>query len=317
MKLQQFVTETVETLGGMVIPVEYGLCHVLIPENYASYFQNKTELKLSFDFEVAEENPDSEFVTFGSYVLEQLLTLVHEKAQTTLRYADLDRLKLGNPQKKIEMFLQDEQSKIAIGSERAVFGLWTVFQYHIALAADEVTETKHQVWVNMLTNEVDPVMQQKQDHIMYQEQVPYVYPIPVQPDMETALQQATTHVKEKSEQQKNEQIDQHQISKDISRINHYYDALIAENNKRANRKGLSEAKQHEINAKTETIELERDKQLQEIYNKANGEIKINLENAIIYFVPLLEYTFKRQRKRDQDQEKLFYNPITKDFFRIA
>lgn len=81
MQLQQFVTETVENLGGMVMPVEYALCHVLIPETYASYFQNKTEHKLSFDFEVAQENPDSEFVTFGSYVLEQLLAIVRDKAK--------------------------------------------------------------------------------------------------------------------------------------------------------------------------------------------------------------------------------------------
>lgn len=69
--------------------------------------------------------------------------------------------------------------------------------------------------------------------------------------------------------------------------NHYYNALIAENDKRKNRKGLSETKQQEFSAKTGTIELERDKQLEEIYNKANGEVQISLENAIVYFVPLL------------------------------
>ncbi|MFD2762200.1 hypothetical protein [Lentibacillus juripiscarius] len=314
MQLQQFVTETVENLGGMVMPVEYALCHVLIPETYASYFQNKTEHKLSFDFEVAQENPDSEFVTFGSYVLEQLLAIVRDKAKTTIRYAAIERLELGNPQKKIKAYLQDEQGKIIIEAEQPIFGVWAVFQYHTAFIADEKTENTDRVWINMLTNDVDSVMKQKQNHIMYQQQPSYSYPIPFKLDMDKALQKATSYVKEKSEQQKDKQIDDRQIAKDIERINHYYDALVTENDKRANRKGLSEAKQQEIHAKTETIKLERDKQLEEIYNKANGELEINLENAILYFVPLLEYTVSRQYRGNQEQTTLYYNPITKDFF---
>ncbi len=160
MQLQQFVTETVENLGGMVMPVEYALCHVLIPETYASYFQNKTEHKLSFDFEVAQENPDSEFVTFGSYVLEQLLAIVRDKAKTTIRYAAIERLELGNPQKKIKAYLQDEQGKIIIEAEQPIFGVWAVFQYHTAFIADEKTENTDRVWINMLTNDVDSVMKQ-------------------------------------------------------------------------------------------------------------------------------------------------------------
>ncbi|TFJ94130.1 hypothetical protein [Lentibacillus salicampi] len=315
MQLQQFVTDTIETLGGMVMPVEYALCDVLIPEAYTVYFQNKTELKLSFDYEVAQENPDSEFVTFGSYVLEQLLTLVHEQAKSTLRYAEVDRLELGNPQKKIKAYLQDEQGKTAIESERSVIGVWVVFQYHTALVTDEKLENKDQVWINTLTNEVDPVMKEKQDYIMYQQQAVYTYPVPVKPDMETALREATSYMTEKSNQEKDAQVDEHRIATDIDRINHYYDALVAENDKRANRKGQSEAKREEIRAKTETIKLERDKQLEEIYNKANGTVEVSLENAIIYFVPLLEYAISREFRGNQSHLMLYFNPVTKAFFK--
>lgn len=150
---------------------------------------------------------------------------------------------------------------------------------------------------------------------MYQQQTSYAYPIPVSLDMASALQKATAHIREKGEQQKSAQIDEQQIAKDIDRINHYYDALIAENDKRANRKGLSEEKQQEIYNKIETTKLERDKQLNEIYNKANGEMKINLENAILYFIPLLEYTINHQFRGNQKRLTLYYNPITKNFFK--
>ncbi|MGM8365277.1 hypothetical protein ACLIBG_07310 [Virgibacillus sp. W0181] len=314
MQLQQFVTETVENLGGMVMPVEYALCDVLIPETYAPYFQSKTELKLAFDFEVAQENPDAEFVTFGSYILEQLLTLVNEEAKTAMRYAVLDRLELGNPEKKIAAFLENEQGRLTIETERTVFGVWAVFQYVIAFVADEKTEKANQVWMNLLTNEVDDVMKQEQNRIMYEKKETHTYPIPGMLDINRALQKATTHVKEVSEQHQRDQTDEREIAKDIERINNYYDALLGENAKRANRKGLSEDKQKEIYAKAKTIKLERDKQLKEIYNKANGELEINLHHAILYFVPLLEYTVNSEFKGNKKQWTIFYNPITKGFF---
>ncbi|MEN1967826.1 hypothetical protein WMZ97_07050 [Lentibacillus sp. N15] len=316
MQLQQFVTETIENLGGVVMPVEYALCHVLIPEAYAPYFQNKTEMELSFDFEVAQENPQSEFVTFGSYVLEQLLAIVHQQAKTAVRYAVVDRLELGNPEKKIAAFLQDEHGKLELKAERAVYGVWAVFHYHVAILADERIESTEQIWMNMVTNDVDMVMNQEQNRIMYQSDAPVSYPIPVALDMEAAFQNATLTIKKKSEQQKREQINDREIGKDIERINHYYAALIAENDKRINRKGLSEEKRQEIISKTETIKLERDKQLHEIYNKANGEVEISLDNAILYFVPLLEYTVDRHFRGNSEQLMLYYNPITKGFFRV-
>ncbi|QKY70157.1 hypothetical protein [Lentibacillus sp. CBA3610] len=104
------------------------------------------------------------------------------------------------------------------------------------------------------------------------------------------------------------------LPKDIDRIKPII-MIPNRRRQRANRKGITEEKQKEISDKTETIKLERDKQLQEIHNKANGETEINLENAIIYFVPLLEYTVNRQLKGNQEQLVLYYNPITKDFFR--
>ncbi|MDC3425040.1 hypothetical protein NC797_11040 [Aquibacillus sp. 3ASR75-11] len=131
MELQKFVTKVIEGFGGVVEPVEYALCQVLIPEEYKSYFQNKTELELAFDFEVAQENPQSEFVTFGSFILEQVQTIANQQAISTLRFAEVERQTLANPLKKITHFLQEENGKINILDEINVMGVWAVFQFHI------------------------------------------------------------------------------------------------------------------------------------------------------------------------------------------
>lgn len=173
MQLQQFVTETIGELGGVVIPVEYALCQVLIPKDFASFFQNKTELTLAFDFEVAQENPNAEFVTFGSFILEQLLKIVHLNATCTLRFAEIERLKLGNPLKKITEFLANRQGKITILEEQPVLGVWAVFGYNVTFVADERIESVEQVWVNLQTNEIDLFMKQEQNRIVYK-QTPFI-----------------------------------------------------------------------------------------------------------------------------------------------
>jgi hypothetical protein len=314
MQLQQFVTETIEELGGIVIPVEYALCQVLIPKDYASFFQNKTELTLAFDFEVAQENPNAEFVTFGSFILEQLLTIVHQNATCTLRFAEIERLKLGNPLKKITEFLANRQGKITILEEQPVLGVWAVFGYNVTFVADERIESVEQVWVNLQTNEIDLFMKQEQNRIVYKQTPLYTYPISGSIDILQALNAATKYVQSLVEKQKSEQSNRLILEKDVERITNYYSELLVENEKRSNRKGLSEDKVKEIKTKSEAIKLERDKQLQEIYNKYNGQIELNLDNGMLYFVPILEYKIEVVFRGDAKEQKLYYNPVTKNFF---
>ncbi len=314
MQLQQFVTQVIEELGGIVEPIEYALCNVLIPEKYTSSFQNRSEIMLAFDFEVAQENPEAEFITFGSYILEQLLAIVREKAVSTLRFAEVERLEVGNPLKKITDFLKDESGKIQIVEERPVTGVWGAFQYQITYVSDEKIEASYQIWVNLLTNEVSETMEKEQNRIIYKNEPLYNYPIPVQMDLMEPLNIAAEYVKQKAEQEHNYDSKTAALEKDVTRITNYYTDLLQENEKRANRKGLSDEKKQEIKAKSVAIELERDKQLQEIYDKYNGEIEITLDSGILYLIPLLEFKINIEFRNSIKTKTIYFNPITKQFF---
>ena len=80
--------------------------------------------------------------------------------------------------------------------------------------------------------------------------------------------------------------------KDVTRITNYYTEILKENEKRAGRMGLSDEKKEEIIAKSAAIELERDKQLQEIHNEISfrGEIK----KSSVYFDPITKHFFKKK-----------------------
>ena len=66
MDLQNFVAEVIKAAGGIVIPLEYALCHAMVPEEHSRLFNGRNEALLAFDSEVFHENPDAEFVTLSS-----------------------------------------------------------------------------------------------------------------------------------------------------------------------------------------------------------------------------------------------------------
>ena len=314
MQLQQFVTEIIEEIGGIVEPIEYALMNVLIPEPYTAYFQNRSEMLLAFDFEVAQENPEAEFVTFGSFLLEQVLAIVEKQALSAIRFAEIDRLDIGNPLKKISEFLMNEQGRIHIEEERSVFGSWAVFNYQLSYISDEKIEKTDQVWVNLLTNEISPTMKEEQNRIVYKQELLYTYPLAVKMDLAKALDIATVFVKEEAEREKNSESKSAAYKNDVLRIKNYYMDLLIENEKRGRRSGLSKKKQDEIKAKSRAIELERDKQLKDIYNKYHEQIEIKLDNGILYLIPLLEFKVKMDFRGVNKHKLVYYNPIIKQFF---
>lgn len=316
MFLQRFVTEVIEALGGIVEPIEYALCHVLIPDDFKEHFQGRSELTLAFDFEVAQENPDAEFVTFGSYVLEQVRALANRMPLSTTRFVEVNRLTLASPEKKI-MNQLNAPGHIDITGERTVMGVWANFRFKVLYVSDEKEEETGEVWVNLITNEVDERIKQEQNRITYQSQPLYRYPYPATFNpfggFQSAYSWIETYAQEKRQQRRQDQ----QLEKDMERLNTYYTELIEENEKRAARKGLSDEKRAEIHDRTKTIELEKEKQLQEIQNKYEVNIEIELDHGILYFVPMLEYSIKRTFRGDQSEKVLYFNPITKEFISVG
>jgi hypothetical protein len=101
------------------------------------------------------------------------------------------------------------------------------------------------------------------------------------------------------------------MQKDLERIHSYYQELLVENSKKANRKGISLEKKNELLDKAKAIELEMDKQILEITDKYNGKTEIALEHGLLYFIPLLQYKVEIQHRLGKQERTLYYNPITK------
>ncbi|MEX2459840.1 MAG: hypothetical protein WD469_00835 [Paenibacillaceae bacterium] len=313
MKLQKFVMDVLEALGGIVIPLEYALCQVMIPEEYKDYFQERTELELAFDYEVAEENPQAEFVTFGSYWLEQILALVERQTVCTLRFVEPDRLTLTNPLEKIQRFMEREPGKLSLVGERTVMSVWAVFSFNVCYIAEGREEESRSIWIDLASGTRSEEMERQQHLIAFSAKSDYTLPISSGLSIAAAFGQAYGIVKQQAELIKKQRVRSTELEKEVRRIKEYYAELSAETLKRSERKGLSEQKQAEFVSKLKSIELEEEKQVIEMENKYSVQTEIALDHGILYVIPQIEYQLHHHFRNTQTETVLHYNLILKQF----
>jgi len=313
MNLQEFVSNTVETLGGIVLPLEYALCQVLLPDKYAARFQGRTELTLAFDFEVAEENPDAEFVTFGSNILSEVIDIVKTSPESTIRYVSAERLELSSPEEKIKRMIDDKCS-LELTSKAPVMGLWGLFVFHLHFMSDESFENIQEVWVNLLTGEVDDAI--VTTNVFYETNRLYPYPYAATAGLDKAFEIAWRYVNNDAEKQAAKYTSPSKIKEELNRIENYYHELLLENQRRATRKGLSQERVEELESKSAALELEKTRQMQEMKDNLTPKARITLLQGITYHIPLMELKCLVSKRLEKAERVFYYEPLYKRLFEV-
>ena len=311
MNLQQFVTDAIETMGGITEPLEYALCLVLLPDEYAARFQGRTELTLAFDYEVAEEHEGAEFVTFGSRILDEIIDIAAGVPISTARYVLVDRLDVVDAEEKIRK-LMNERFTVKIISKQPIVGIWGLFLFRARCSAIENFEETYKVWVNLITREVDETMS---DTVLFYETGPSVgYPYTDEADFAGAYQTAFEYISCKSERDAALRVDPKHAKQETDRIINYYEELLAENERRTNRKGVTEDRAEELGFKRTALEIERDRQLNEIRENLSPKPQLTLLQGISYHMPLLEIKCLLTQRTYREEKTYYYEPIHKRFF---
>lgn len=314
MRLQKFVMDAIEAMGGVVVQTEYALCEAMLPEQWNRIFQGRTECRLAFDFEVAEENPGAEFVTFGSYIFEEILSAVRQYAVGSVRYADIESPSLHDSTGKIRKFLNLDSGHVMVKDEQVRYALWVELCFRATFISDERVEEFDRVWIDMDRGIVDPDMTSQKELLPFgdsplQEQLPLANAI----DLGEAMLTGYQHMKKKAESTGTILTDRHVLETEIRRITNYYDELTAETIKRSQRKGLSEAKVKELLDKVEATKLEKNKQLHDIEEKYTVRTEVELDHGLLYYVPVIIYQVETEFRRQAQQWQIRYNPLLKSF----
>jgi len=310
MDLQQYVTEVIEAAGGLVMPVEYALCYVLIPEEMKDIFQGREEANLAFDYETAQENPGSEFITFGSYLLDSLIQYPSKKAISMLRYAVVDKYEVSNPEEKIMRKLNIRRAGFRITKEQTVMSPWLLFTLKTVYTSDEIIEQTDKIWIDAVRGKYTEHM--NDFSIFYSSEPIGKFAIPDTIEIKDAYKTAYRVIKQKADVTAKKLSADKKLGKEIERITDYYEDLQDENAHRMGRRGVSEQRISELRDKSASLVLERDRQIREMAEKYSVKSEVYLENGIIYFIPETEYTINITDKGLAGERKLYFNHIIKE-----
>ena len=294
---------------------EYALAHVLIPDKYAHRFSGKTELLLAFDYEVAQENPDAEFVTFGSEILETLLDISITEPVSDIRHVIVDRIEIANPEEKITNLLQHSvqgRFSIKLVSERPVMGIWAGFAFRTKFFSNESFEESRVIWINMITNSIDTLL--PKTTLFFEKKSIYDYPYAKIGTFSKAYELALTHMERIAKKIADDAIPEVSISRETERLQTYYEELIAENQRRLFRKGITEERQADIAQKEEALRLEMNRQINEIKDNMIPKPMITIEHGITLHIPIIELICNIEDRNTKKEQTFYYECLTKQLY---
>lgn len=312
MNLQQFVTEIIDSVGGIAEPVEYALCNVMVPEKYAYIMGGRTECLLAFDYEVVLENPDADFVNFGGYIADNCIELALSRTTTNIQYIDVDRLVPINVIDKIrKQFDLREKIGITLEDEKTAFKPWLVLHFRTNYLSDEKKVGFRTVWVD--TNRLTISDDMEKSVMFYSRKPDNIYPLLHIPDYAGAIINAYDYMLAEAKKIAGSLTNSHGLDIDLKRINNYYDELVAETHVIMQRKSLTQEQINDYEQRINTYQIERKRQLMEIKNKHTYRAEISLDHGIVYYLPVVAYQFQVNGSEGLKNLDVYYNPVLRTF----
>jgi len=314
MDLQGLVLNIIDAMGGVAEFSEYALAQVLLPDGYKDRFQGRTELALAFDYEVAEEHPEAEFVTFGSEVTEALLDLALSTPHFDTRFVIVDRIDIADAKGKVENALGRKFS-VEVLSRQNMTGIWSIFVFRARFLSSESFEEERRVWVNMLTGEVD--MEIAAVPVFYEREPQTDFPYAPACSLSHAYGRAKTYMERAADEIAKSLVDPIKIMRETERIQYFYEELIEENGRRMFRKGITTERIDEINNKEQALKAEMARQINEIKENLIPHQSIELAHGISAHIPLIELVCRVSDRNASELRTFYYECLTKRIFEAS
>lgn len=309
--LQAFVTKFFDVMGAIVEEVEYSLIYVVIPDEYKDIF-GKNELKLCFDYEAYLENPDYEFVTFGSFILDKIINLSFEYFNACIRYVFVDNLNVAEPEKRIKDFLSENVYNIEIMAQSKVINYFTKYDFKVNYISDNIIENFEDAVIDMSTLRVSNDLSEILNSVFYDVKPQYDYPVNCNVDFLAGFKKAVEQIKIIGSSKMNDFRNMPVENREIKRINEYYESLKSEAEKRMRRKNLSQEKVDEYKHKIDLYDSEKSRQIDEIKDRYNVKLEVIFQNAVVYAVPVIYFKYKliHRNKLENKLGECYFNKIT-------
>lgn len=311
--LEEFSTACLKRAGAIVEPVGYCLLEVLLPEELMQYFNdtNDSHIHLAFDYEIAVENPQSIYVTYGSPFLDGLTSL----AQSYGRYAHLYWSgDAPSQQKEVERKINESVEFVQCRKPRLVVQwpaeqIFYAFVFRCTFRSFEKTEDTFTVVMDGFTGCVHPDFEEKFVKTIPQEFPAYKLPAvtikPVEELYETASQEAGRMADKLSLVIR--QSARHLMIRELTRVAAYYEETIHGIEKRM--AAIEDDKKERFEKQLQATRAEWERREKDIIQRYGVEAEVRLDHLIAYHLPCLYAKMEVQHKDRFLHQIVVYNPL--------
>lgn len=316
MKIRDFVTRCLESVGAIVEFPEYNYAEVLIPDEFAKYFDYKNYFNLSFDFDVARQHEESEFVTYGSYFLDKVIDLATQRGLSCKRHITDQKVELRTLPEKIKGRIAFRNCRSTFLANVPVIHHYILFNFKVSYISDEREDTIVKALVNLNTGHADDRMLKAIGSAIFTDESHTKYTIEQMRSIEDAYQAAKVYLEDHIQTTIHEIKSkiQSRLTNDKSRIMEYYDNIDNELN--AKREKLLKSERQDgiesIDDKLRLSQIERQRRLNEIDEKNALRVSILLFNATLISHTKIRNRYSVNRGKAERDVYVVWNPHLND-----
>ena len=313
--IERFVTSTLDRAGAVVEKPGYGLTEALLPEELVTEFARE-ELLLAFDYEVAQENPESTFVTPGSPLLDSVVRLARDYGGFTSLYWPGAGIKTPrNLEQKISEAVDYRYCR-----HPAITETWTEdniyygFYFLCTFYSWEKREEIISAVINGHSGICCPDFEEQWKDVVPLESPEYQLGQAETRPLQDLYQSACQHVGSRA--QEKGRIFQEQQSKlgerELARTERYY----AETLKELNRKITSTndtLKKQRLKKQVEATRADWEFREKDIISRYQVDAELFLDHVVAYHVPCTFVRLEMQHKKEILQHTLLFNLLSREF----
>ncbi|KUO77760.1 MAG: hypothetical protein APF81_01430 [Desulfosporosinus sp. BRH_c37] len=313
--LERFVLDYLQRVGALTEQVSYATLEVLLPEDVNEYF-GEEQLRLVFDYEVAEETEGSLFITHGSSFLDKTVeSILQNYGHFTVRYwsgpiPELPR----NFEQKILANLEFRRCRppkvrMYVVEECVFYG----FNFRCTFRSHEKSEELVTIVLNGSNGQVQTKFFESWQKNIPAEEREYTLPrarlLPLDRLYQIACQnaeQATQIWAEKIMTQ-----GAWQKKKELAKIAGYYGELAAEIQKKlAGTEDLK--KKARLEQQLSATLVDRERREKDAAERYGVEVDISLDHVVAYYIPCLWVKLELAHKDQVRAFTVLFNPLSNE-----
>ncbi|MEW6228565.1 MAG: hypothetical protein AB1700_10870 [Bacillota bacterium] len=314
--LQEFVADLINIAGGVVEAPDNGLLHAALPADVANRFSLPEFAVLAFDYDVARETPEAEFVTFGSPVLDRFVSLGTEIGRLTREFAMVSAARVPpNLMDRIESKIGFNRSRrpvlktaIVQAYERAVF------RFIVSYICDERFSDSVTIAVDTATLADDTDILAESEAVFFGSDSEALSGIPAaeKRPYEDVLDAALARLQERARSRL--AVYQAEVSgfcqKELVKVLGFYERTLADLIAREKAAAEDSEKRARIRAKIEACQQERQRRISDVVNKFKMTAEARLDSVTLQVMPKVRALLEVEHKDSTYTQAVFYNLAT-------